>query len=79
MINIKDTLFVRDKNRFDNVEKQAKKQLVKLNSGQRVKDDIFRILKNINNLHLIKFPINDNDLTAFKIENGKIFRALLNH
>jgi Zn-dependent peptidase ImmA (M78 family) len=73
MINIKDTLFVRDKNRFDNIEKQAKEQLVKLNSGQRVKDDIFRILKNINNLHLIKFPIADNDLTAFKIENGKIF------
>lgn len=73
MINIKDTLFVRDRNRFDNVEKQANEQLVKLNSGQRVKDDIFRILKNINNLHLIKFPIDDNDLTAFKIENGKIF------
>lgn len=73
MINIKDTLFVRDKSRFDNVEKQANEQLVKLNSGQRVKDDIFRILKNIDNLHLIKFPIDDNDLTAFKIEKEKIF------
>jgi Zn-dependent peptidase ImmA (M78 family) len=73
MINIKDTLFVRDKSRFDNVEKQANEQLVNLNSGQRVKDDIFRILKNIDNLHLIKFPIKDNDLTAFKIEKEKIF------
>lgn len=73
MINIKNTLFVRDKSRFDNVEKQANEQLVKLNSGQRVKDDIFRILKNIDNLHLIKFPIDDNDLTAFKIEKENIF------
>ncbi|MGL5086374.1 MAG: ImmA/IrrE family metallo-endopeptidase, partial [Clostridium sp.] len=71
MISINETLFFKDKDRFKEIERNAYFELLELNSNQRVRDDIFRILKNIDGLHLIKFPINDENLTAFKIEKNK--------
>jgi Zn-dependent peptidase ImmA (M78 family) len=71
MFSIKETLFFRDKAKFKDIEQKAYYELSELNSNQRVKDDIFRILKNINGVHLIKFPIEDENLTAFKIQKDK--------
>lgn len=71
MISVSDTLFYCNRNQFNDIVKEAHYQLLKLNNNQIVKDDIFRILKNINNVHVIQFPVEDNNFCAFIVSKDE--------
>ena len=73
-VNIKNILFHLDKDKFHEVEKKAIVDLSDLNRNYRIKSDIFSIIKRIDNLHLLVFPIEDEQLNAFTIfRNEKSF------
>lgn len=73
MIKVDDTLFHQHPEIFQDVEKNAIYQLQELHRNHRVQDDIFRIIKNIKDLHLIKFPVEDENFAAFTVNNSKKF------
>lgn len=73
MFKLRDTLIMKDKELFTHIEEEAYKTLKELNDYKRVKDDIFRIIKNIKDIHLVKMPIEDENITAFIINRGKTF------
>ena len=74
MIDIEKTLININRQEFDKVEQLAKDQLINLNSNQRVRDAIFQILRRLENIRLLRFPIDDQEITAFKIRmHDKIY------
>lgn len=73
MINVNQTLYEQQPDVFKDIEYKAYFQLQKLNAGQRVQDDIFRIIKNIPGVQVIKFPVEDENLTAFTIQKKDVF------
>jgi Zn-dependent peptidase ImmA (M78 family) len=73
MISVKETLYQQQPDIFKDIESKAILQIQELNAGQRVQDDIFRIIKNIPGLQIIKFPVEDENLTAFTIHKKDIF------
>lgn len=79
MISVDETLFSQEQDVFKDIESKALYQLQELNTAQVVQDDIFRILKNIKGLHLLKFPIEDQDLTAFTIQKEDTFIFINSH
>lgn len=73
MFKLIDTLIIKDKKLFREIEKQADEKLRDLNDYQRVKDDIFRIIKSFKDVHLVKMPIEDENITAFILNRDKKF------
>lgn len=73
MIRVQDTLFHKRPDIYQDIEQKAYYQLQELHRNQRVQDDIFRILKNMPQIHLLTFPIEDENLCAFTLYKQKQF------
>lgn len=73
-IQIKNILFHKDKEVFYEIERKTTSDLIELHYNQKVQQNIFRILRRVEGLQVIVFPIQDEKLYAFTLfKNSKNF------
>jgi Zn-dependent peptidase ImmA (M78 family) len=66
-INLEEILFNKNKNLFDEVERKADSDLIKLFNYNKVQENIFNLFKRFDDLHFFGFPIKDDKLYAFTL------------
>jgi Zn-dependent peptidase ImmA (M78 family) len=74
-INLENILFIKNNEKFLEVERKANTDILEITKQQKVKDEIFSILKRLDDdLHLLIYPIEDDELSAFTVfKNDKSF------